>query len=81
VTGRARGILALLAVCVFFAICTEMLPVGLLPAIGTGLHVSTASTGVLVSMYAVLVAATSVPIATVVERWPRRLVLTVLLGA
>jgi DHA1 family inner membrane transport protein len=71
----------LLATCVFFAICTEMLPVGLLPEIGRGLGVSAAATGVLVSLYAVLVAVMSVPIAAVGERWPRRAVLAVLLGA
>ncbi|CAN5658440.1 MFS transporter [soil metagenome] len=71
----------LLATCVFFAICTEMLPVGLLPEISRGLHVSSAAAGVLVSLYAVLVAVMSVPIAAVAERWPRRVVLAVLLGA
>ena len=70
----------LLAVGVFLAICTEMLPVGLLPEIARGLDVSSSDTGVLVSLYAVLVAATSVPIAALVERWPRRGVLAVLLG-
>ncbi len=76
-----RGPLALLSVCVFFAICTEILPVGLLPEIGRGLGVSSASAGILVSLYAVLVAISSVPIAAVAERWSRRTVLTVLLGA
>ena len=57
----------LLAVCVFSAICTEMLPVGLLPEIGRGLRVSTSGAGVLVSLYAVLVALTTVPIAAFVE--------------
>ncbi len=71
----------LLAVCVFVAICTEMLPVGLLPEVSRGLHVSMAATGLLVSWYAVLVAVMSVPIAAFVERWPRRPVLGVLLGA
>jgi DHA1 family inner membrane transport protein len=79
--GRRRVPLVLLSVCVFFAICTEMLPVGLLPEIGRGLGVSTSATGVLVSLYAVLVAVMSVPIAAVAERWPRRKVLAVLLGA
>ncbi len=73
--------LVVLAVCVFFAICTEVLPVGLLPEIGRGLGVSDAATGVLVSLYAVLVAVASVPLAAVVERWPRRTVLVSLLGA
>jgi MFS transporter, DHA1 family, inner membrane transport protein len=76
-----RAPLVLLAACVFFAICTEMLPVGLLPEIGRGLGVTSSAAGVLVSLYAVLVAVMSVPIAAVAERWPRRVVLAVLLGA
>ena len=80
-TDTRRGPLALLAVCVFFAICTEMLPVGLLPEISQGLGVSSSGAGLLVSLYAVIVAVMSVPIAAVAERWPRRTVLAVLLGA
>ncbi len=76
-----RAPLVLLAACVFFAISTEMLPVGLLPEIGRGLGVSSSAAGVLVSVYAVLVAVLSVPIAALAERWPRRAVLAVLLGA
>src|SRR4051794_2605430 len=67
--------------CVFSAICTEMLPIGLLPQIGEGLGVSASGAGVLVSLYAVLVAVMSVPIAAVAARWPRRTVLAGLLGA
>ena len=81
VTNGHRAPLVLLAACVFFAISTEMLPVGLLPEIGRGLHVSSSAAGVLVSVYAVLVAVLSVPIAALAERWPRRTVLAVLLGA
>jgi predicted MFS family arabinose efflux permease len=81
VTDTRRAPLVLLATCVFFAICTEMLPVGLLPEIGRGLGVSSSAAGVLVSLYAVLVAVMSVPIAAVAARWPRRVVLAVLLGA
>ncbi|MEP7088895.1 MAG: MFS transporter [Nocardioidaceae bacterium] len=80
-TDTRRAPLVLLAACVFFAVCTEMLPVGLLPEIGRGLGVSSSAVGVLVSVYAVLVAVMSVPIAAVAERWPRRSVLAVLLGA
>lgn len=75
-----RAPLALLATCVFFAICTEMLPVGLLPQIAAGLGISASTAGILVSSYAVIVAIMSVPIAALVERWPRRRVLAVLLG-
>jgi DHA1 family inner membrane transport protein len=81
VTDARRAPLVLLSACVFFAVCTEMLPVGLLPEIGRGLGVSSSAAGVLVSLYAVLVAIMSVPIAAVAERWPRRVVLAVLLGA
>jgi DHA1 family inner membrane transport protein len=80
VGGNRRTPLALLAACVFFAVCTEMLPVGLLPQIGRGLKVSQSSAGILVSLYAILVAIMSVPIAAVAERWPRRTVLALLLG-
>ena len=80
-TDSGRAPLVLLAACVFFAICTEMMPVGLLPEIGRGLDVSSSQAGVLVSLYAVLVAVMSVPIAALAERWPRRVVLAGLLGA
>lgn len=80
VTGGRRGPLVLLAACVFAAICTEMLPVGLLPEVGRGLAVSESSAGLLVSVYAVLVAVTSVPIAALAGRWPRRPVLGGLLA-
>lgn len=79
-TDARRVPLVLLAACVFFAISTEMLPVGLLPEIGRGLGVSSSAAGVLVSLYAVLVAVMSVPIAAFAERWPRREVLAVLLA-
>ncbi|MGI8664551.1 MAG: MFS transporter [Jatrophihabitans sp.] len=79
-TRSRQGPLVLLAVCVFAAICTEMLPVGLLPEVGRGLRVSQSSAGLLVSIYAVLVAVMSVPIAALAGRWPRRTVLAVLLG-
>jgi DHA1 family inner membrane transport protein len=52
-----------------------------LPEIGRGLGVSSSSAGLLVSLYAVLVAVMTVPIAAVAERWSHRVVLVVLLGA
>lgn len=80
VMGSPRGSQILLAVCVFAAICTEVLPVGLLPQIGRGLQVSPSAAGLLVSVYAVLVAVMSVPVAAFAQRWPRRTVLAVLMG-
>jgi DHA1 family inner membrane transport protein len=81
VTSSPRAPLVLLGAGIFLAVSTEMLPVGLLPEIGRGLGVSQSATGLLVSLYAVLVTVTTVPIAAFVERWPRRTVLAVLLGA
>jgi MFS transporter, DHA1 family, inner membrane transport protein len=81
VNSSPRLPLVLLSAGVFLAVCTEMLPVGLLPEIGHGLGVSQSATGLLVSLYAVLATVTTVPIAAFVERWPRRTVLAVLLGA
>jgi predicted MFS family arabinose efflux permease len=63
--------LALMAASVFAAITTEMLPVGLLPLISHDLHTSESSIGLLVSAYAVVVAVGSVPMAALIERWPR----------
>ncbi|WP_373205446.1 MFS transporter [Mycobacterium marinum] len=74
------GLLALtIATCL--AITTEILPVGLLPAIGHTFGVRDAVTGLLVSLYAVLVALLAVPLTVVTARFPRkRLLLTTLLG-
>lgn len=74
------GTLALLAASVFAAITTEMLPVGLLPAISHDLHTREATVGLLVSAYAVVVAVGSVPMAALLERWPRGATLCGLLG-
>ncbi|BAV43380.1 MFS transporter [Mycobacterium ulcerans] len=74
------GLLALtIATCL--AITTEILPVGLLPAIGHTFGVRDAVTGLLVSLYAVLVALLAVPLTVVTARFPRKpLLLTTLLG-
>lgn len=80
-TNSGRAPLVLLGAGIFLAVSTEMLPVGLLPEIGRGLHVSPSATGLLVSLYAVLVTVTTVPIAALIERWPRRTVIAALLGA
>nr|WP_301539855.1 MFS transporter [Nocardioides sp. zg-DK7169] len=64
-----------LAVAVFAAITTELLPVGLLPQIGTAFGVSDATAGLLVSAYAVMVAVLSVPLALATRRLPRKPVL------
>jgi predicted MFS family arabinose efflux permease len=68
------GLLAL-ALAVFVAITTEMLPVGLLPQIGRDLGVGEGRAGLLVTVYAVMVAVLAVPMTMVTARLPRKPVL------
>jgi multidrug resistance protein len=74
------GLLSLaLASCL--AVTTEILPVGLLPDIGATFAVSDAVTGLLVSLYAVMVAVLAVPLTFATSRFGRKpLLLTTLLG-
>jgi predicted MFS family arabinose efflux permease len=73
------GLLAL-AVASCLAVTTEMLPVGLLPGIGTTFDVGTSATGLLVSLYAVMVATLAIPLTIATARLPRKpLLLTTLL--
>jgi predicted MFS family arabinose efflux permease len=85
VAGQTRelpvALLVLLAAATCAAVTTEMLPVGLLPAISAGLRVSESQVGLLVSGYAAVVAVGSIPMAALLERLPRRPVLAVLLAA
>jgi predicted MFS family arabinose efflux permease len=69
--SRLPGLLTLaLASCL--AVTTEVLPIGLLPAIGATFGTSEATTGLLVSLYAVMVAALSVPLTLFTTRLPRK---------
>jgi predicted MFS family arabinose efflux permease len=74
------GLLSLaLASCL--AVTTEVLPVGLLPDIGATFGVPDSVTGLLVSLYAVMVAALAVPLTIATSRFGRKpLLLTTLLG-
>lgn len=78
-TAPLPVLLALLALGTFAAVTSEVLPVGLLPAIGRGLNADEASVGLLVSAYAFVVAGASLPLTGLIARWPRKRVLTVLL--
>lgn len=70
------GLLSLaLASCL--AVTTEMLPVGLLPAIGASFRVSDSTTGLLVSLYAVMVASLAVPLTVATARFARKPLLLV----
>jgi predicted MFS family arabinose efflux permease len=63
------------------AVTTELLPVGLLPQIGTTFSVSESVTGLLVSLYAVMVATLAVPLTLATTRFGRKpLLLATLLG-
>jgi predicted MFS family arabinose efflux permease len=74
------GLLSLaLASCL--AVTTEVLPVGLLPHIGAAFALSDSVTGLLVSLYAVMVAALAVPLTVATSRFSRKpLLLITLLG-
>jgi predicted MFS family arabinose efflux permease len=78
--GSARAGLLVLAVAVFAAVTTELVPVGLLPQISSAFDVSTSVAGLLVSAYAVMVTVLSVPLALVTRRLPRKPVLLVTIG-
>lgn len=74
--GGARAGLIILALSVFAAVTTEIAPVGLLPAIGHAFGVTESTAGLLVSLYAVLVAVLAVPLALATRRIPgKRLLL------
>jgi predicted MFS family arabinose efflux permease len=78
--GSARTGLLVLAVAVFAAVTTELLPVGLLPQISSAFDVDSSTTGLLVSAYAAMVAVLSVPLALATRRLPRKPVLLVTIG-
>jgi predicted MFS family arabinose efflux permease len=74
------GLLSL-ALASFLAVTTEVLPVGLLPDIGASFALSDSVTGLLVSLYAVMVAALAVPLTVATSRFARKpLLLTTVLG-
>jgi predicted MFS family arabinose efflux permease len=78
--GSARTGLLVLAVAVFAAVTTELVPVGLLPQISSAFGVSNGSAGLLVSTYALMVAVLSVPLALATRRMPRKPVLLATIG-
>ncbi|PRC48195.1 MFS transporter, partial [Mycobacterium sp. ITM-2017-0098] len=54
------------------AVTTEVLPVGLLTAIGDSFGVGASLTGLLVTLYAVMVAALAVPLTVLTTRFRRK---------
>lgn len=78
VREAAGGIVAL-GLATFVAITTELVPVGLLPLLSADLHVTESVAGLLVTAYAVMVAALAVPLTLGTARLPRKgLLLTTL---
>ncbi|MCV7225795.1 MFS transporter [Mycolicibacterium komossense] len=67
-----RAGLLSLAMASCLAVTTEMLPVGLLPAIGQSFRITDSVTGLLVSLYAVMVASLAVPLTVATARFARK---------
>jgi predicted MFS family arabinose efflux permease len=80
VREAAPGIVALTAA-TFVAITTEALPVGLLPAISRALDEPAARTGLLVTVYALMVALLAVPLTVATRHVARKPLLVGTLGA
>lgn len=74
-TPRTTAQLAILAAAAFIYATAEILPVGALPAISEDLGVSEALVGTLLAWYAVVAAATTIPLVRWTAHWPRRRVL------
>jgi predicted MFS family arabinose efflux permease len=79
--GRARAGLVILALSVFAAVTTETAPVGLLPAIGHAFGVAESTAGLLVTLYAVIVAVLAVPLTFATRRVAGKRLLIVAMGS
>src|ERR1700678_2930724 len=79
--GDARVGLLILSLSVFAAVTTEIAPVGLLPAIGHAFGVAESTAGLLVSLYAVLVAALAVPLTLATKRIAGKRLLLLAMGS
>lgn len=78
--GETPGLLVL-TFCTFVAVTTEMMPIGLLPAISTDLGLGEGRTGLLISVYAFLVVLLAVPLTSVLRKLPGKQVLfTTMIG-
>ncbi|MEO8908053.1 MAG: MFS transporter, partial [Microbacteriaceae bacterium] len=67
--------LIVLASVVFLSVTAETLPTGLLPDMSATLGVSEPQVGLLVTIFAMSVVATSAPLTALTRRWPRRALL------
>jgi predicted MFS family arabinose efflux permease len=71
-TPRVAVQLTVLAAAAFVYVTAEIVPVGALPAIADDLRVSEALVGTLLASYALVAAATTVPLVRWTAHWPRR---------
>jgi predicted MFS family arabinose efflux permease len=77
----ARADLLILSLSAFAAVTTEIAPVGLLPAIGHAFGVAESTAGLLVSLYAVIVATLAVPLTLATKRIPGKRLLLVAMSS
>ncbi|KQO64867.1 hypothetical protein ASF23_01405 [Curtobacterium sp. Leaf261] len=73
-TNSIVGI-AVLGLATFFAITTELMPVGLLGPMSTDLGVSESTMGIVVTVYAAAVAILALPLTSATARMPRKTIL------
>jgi MFS transporter, DHA1 family, inner membrane transport protein len=72
--------LAALGACAGCFITAESLPIGLLPQISASMHTSLSATGLLVTIYALVVVFATVPLTHMTSELPRRLLLSSVAG-
>ncbi|MEV6344398.1 MFS transporter [Actinoplanes sp. NPDC051851] len=70
-----RPAMIVLGASAFFYVTAETLPVGLLPQISAGLHVSEAQVGLLLTSYAVVAALSTIPLTALTMRVPRHMLI------
>ncbi|MGN8048771.1 MFS transporter [Curtobacterium sp. 22159] len=75
VTTRSIVGIAVLGLATFFAITTELMPVGLLGTMSADLGVSESTMGIVVTVYAAAVAILALPLTSLTARLPRKAVL------
>jgi predicted MFS family arabinose efflux permease len=71
-TPRVALALTVLAAAAFVYVTAEIMPIGALPAIAADLRVSEAVVGTLLASYALVAAASTVPLVRWTAAWPRR---------
>ena len=77
---RSRAALGALSLSTFVFVTAESLPIGLLAPIVRGLDVSQVSVGLLVTGYAAVVVAATIPLTSATRRVPRRVLMGLLLA-